>query len=262
MMKNDFLPLTVVANVQRVTQSGSVRIVGRGNWTAKAKLRSTSIPASQLFEFAALYPLSNRGAQSTLAPMNWRRGLLLAGIHVAIAGFLVYMYEDADANFLRISSERRGVYSPLARWVDYSPFDVAVRTANLPAQVLTGWRIDSPRRWTLSGLVHPSAVVQTSSDLDVNRFVDLVFCVLIGVQWFLIGVFLTRGQLWWRHLGLLVTISVVGAACISPIYRLRLVAEFQALLPILAWLWWFLILLWKPVHLAWQSTLPRLRRLS
>ena len=193
--------------------------------------------------------------------MNWRRGVLLAGIHLAIAGFLVYMYEDTDADFLRISSERHTIYTPLARWVDYSPFDIAVRTANLPAQVLTGWRIDSPRRWALSGLVHTSAVVQTSSDLDVQRVVDIAFCVLIAVQWFLIGAFLTRGR-WWRDPGLLVTIFVLSAACLSPIYRLRLAAEVVALLPIFAWLWWFLILISIPVHHAWRSTLHSFRRLS
>ncbi len=34
------------------------------------------------------------------------------------------------------------------------------------------------------------------------------------------------------------------------------------LLAIQAWLWWFGLLLWIPVHAAWQSTLDGFRRLS
>jgi hypothetical protein len=60
----------------------------------------------------------------------------------------------------------------------------------------------------------------------------------------------------------MVVICVILAGRLSLIGPLRQVGEFIALLPPRAWLWWFALLLWKPVHLAWQSTLHGVRRLS
>ena len=37
--------------------------------------------------------------------MNWRRGLLLAGIHLVVAGTLIVWMEARDAQFLRDSQE-------------------------------------------------------------------------------------------------------------------------------------------------------------
>jgi len=52
------------------------------------------------------------------------------------------------------------------------------------------------------------------------------------------------------------------AACIAIIPVLDGLARLPAVIASFAWLWWFGLLLWIPIHRAWQSTVGGLRRLS
>jgi len=198
--------------------------------------------------------------------MNWRRGLLLAGIHLAIVGFVVYMYEDMDATMLSHSIDAGELIMdgpcPII-WDDPSPLTMVVPTSNLPAFALTGWRIECPGPRTLSGILHANGWEHSVANIAALRSVDLIFCALVSIQWFLIGSFpVRRIRRWWAEPGVLVTICVVIAGCLCPFWSVRLVAEFIALLPLLAWLWWLSLLLWKAIRFAWQSTVAHVPRLT
>jgi hypothetical protein len=122
--------------------------------------------------------------------MNWRRGLLLAGIHLAIVGFAAYIYEDIDAQMPRhgIDEGEPIMDGPCPiMWVDYSPFMIAVSTANFSAFTVTGWRYECPGPRTISGILHANGWEHPAASITTERNVDFIFCGLVAIQWFVIG---------------------------------------------------------------------------
>ena len=220
--------------------------------------------------------MSTRAVQSTLAPMNWRRGLVLAGIHLAMvvptlvreeARFWQYTNTEVSS---RISPHVERVLFQEGQALDLDPchwHDIGFSRstevegfANLPTALLTGW--------------HDSCLTKTSLGKVVRRFVgrrnhaaEIADCIclalLVFIQWFLIGAFpLVRPKSWWLEPGAFITITACVGVAIALLPSVSSLARIPALLAGLAWLWYFALLLWIPVHHAWQSTLHGLRRLS
>jgi hypothetical protein len=97
----------------------------------------------------------------------------------------------------------------------------------------------------------------------VKRRVDNALAIVIALQWFLIGGFpLVQSNRWWGEPGAFITATNFIAACIAIIPVVDGLARLPVLIAGVGWLWWFGLLLWIPLHKAWQSTVGGLRRLS
>src|SRR5580658_1973878 len=105
------------------------------------------------------------------AEMKWRRGLLLAGIHLAIALSVTAwsLWREARDTFGAVSgaSVIRLAAFQEEQTVDFSPMNCdgyiepesrVVIFANLPASIVTGVDDPCPARWQLSGLIKPKSV--------------------------------------------------------------------------------------------------------
>jgi hypothetical protein len=213
--------------------------------------------------------------------MNWRRGLLLAGIHVAVGTVLIYWQER------RIYHEERGdagaskVSFRFASWqeeptvnfdpchggfVEYyvPPAQRVVQSANMPAWILTGWGNPCPSRFTLAGILETE---RRSDPLRAEMIIAISLGLLIPIQWLLVGAFpLLQPRRWWAEPGAFITLTTVLSAVLAIPSMINSDIGYALELPLLfipfAWLWWFGLLLWKPAYLAWDSTLHGLRRLS
>jgi hypothetical protein len=220
--------------------------------------------------------------------MNWRRGLLLAGINVAVALPMIGILASREAQFrrewkeaaptgqtsrlsrpavaalVRVQEEQTVSFNPCLLW-GHPPVQVSVvQMGNLPAFAITQWRVDCPAKWSIAGLLG----VDDSGFLSDHNFramrrVDVALCILIAIQWFLIGAFPTiNAHRWWSEPDVFITLCTAMGSGIALITAIEFFGRLPAVIAFFAWLWYFLLLLWKPVHLAWQSTLHGFRRLS
>jgi hypothetical protein len=226
--------------------------------------------------------------------MDWRRGLLLAGINLVAAVPLICLLAARDARFLKereqqsaapemrprtvdrqfnprsgarlvqVQEEQTVSFDPCTLWGHYPPQVSEVQLGNLPAFVLSQWQVDCPPRWSVASMLGVSAAAWTSPDnFKAKRRVDVALCQMIALQWFLIGSFpFIRSVRWWGEPGAFITANNFIAACIAIIPAGDGLARLLALIAFVGWVWWFGLLIWKPVHGAWQSTLGGLRRLS
>lgn len=217
--------------------------------------------------------------------MNWRRGLLLAGINLVAAVPLILMLEARDAQFLRERDENTAIaaresaareaareakspasaeaaeeeqtvsFSPCPNvWVNYPVQVRVVRVGSPLASALTGWRLVCPEKWTLAGmLLGPTEPAWTAAATSAHWQVEAGLCLLILVQWFLVGAFpLRKPKRWWAEPGMFITACTVVAACFALISPVDEVAHFPAFLAGCAWFWWFGLLAWKLLRFGWR----------
>jgi len=209
--------------------------------------------------------------------MNWRRGILLAGINLAIViptlvreetRFWRYTGTDVSSRPLGVHVETVILQEEVAmdldpcHWYDIgsSRLNEVVGLANLPTAILTGWHDSCLTRTALGRGLRRTAGAR-------NHATEIADCVslaaLVLIQWMLVGGLpLVQPRRWWLEPGAFITTAGVISAPIALIPAINEFARIPALLAGLGWLWYFALLLWKPVHLAWQSTLQGLRRLS
>jgi hypothetical protein len=224
--------------------------------------------------------------------MNWRRGLLLAGIHLALAVPLILMMEARNAEFLRDRSEGAAqaqredasktpapaeqapnqedsaqesvtfTLDPCTMWVNYPPQDYVVQFANLPAFVLTQWRVPCPSPWSLSGILGAGSTwPQTPLSLAWQKQVDLGLALLVAIQWFFIGGFpLIRPRQWWWEPGAFITLCAVVAFVLVLIPGLGALSRLPMLFALPAWVFWFCLLVWKGLRLGWRVVARRVAR--
>jgi hypothetical protein len=227
-----------------------------------------------------------------LAGMNWRRGLLLAGMNLLAAVPLICLLAARDAqymkereqrsaneeglridssgeisaaptNFVQVQEERTVTFSPCGLWPHYPPQVSAVQLGNIPAFVLSQWNVVCPPRWSEAAMLGIRANGVFSNNLEARNRLDVSLCILIAIQWFLIGSFpLIQSNRWWGEPGAFITTANFVAACIAIIPVVDSLAKLPALIAFVGWVWWFGLLVWLPVHKTWQSTLGGLRRLT
>lgn len=226
--------------------------------------------------------------------MNWRRGLLLAGMNLLAAVPLICLlaareaqyikereqksaipamrpeivdlplFPDAGTRVVQAQEEQTVLFDSCNLWPHYPPQVGVLQAGNLPASELSQWRVQCPPRWSVASLVGVQDTLQISQDkFKAMRRVDVALCLMIGVQWFLIGGFpLVQSNRWWGEPGAFITAANFIAACIAIIPAVDGLARLPALISFVGWVWWFGLLLWIPIHRAWQSTVGVLRRLS
>jgi hypothetical protein len=223
--------------------------------------------------------------------MNWRRGLLLAGINLVAAVPLILMLDAGDAQFLREREENTAIaaresaareaarevqspasaepaqeeqavfFNPCELWVHYPAQVNVVRVGNPLASSLTGWRLVCPEKWTLAGMLFgPTEQVWTASTMPAHRQVDAGLCLLILVQWLLVGSFpLRKPKRWWAEPGMFITACTVVAACFALIPAVDGVAHLPVLLAGCAWFWWFGLLAWILLRFSFRLLYTRLK---
>jgi hypothetical protein len=201
--------------------------------------------------------------------MNWRRGLFLASIHLVVAGTLV-AWQEAE-NWHR---ERGAATSPLlavvhaAAWQEQNqavPFDpcnggtvcywetpqhLVISRADFPVAIISAWEMPCPTRWSLAGIL----ATQFGRDtLKTEMGTAVGLCALVFVQWLLVGSFpLILPRQWWWEPGAMITISTLITFAMVLIPAVRYEAEFAAFFALLAWLWWFTLLLWTALRSSWR----------
>jgi hypothetical protein len=193
--------------------------------------------------------------------MQLRRGLIFTAIHLAIAVPIILSFEIS--NSVAISEHYRPEFRPVSAsqeqestipmdpcttFVDgFTGKQEVVSIANLPALVPTGWRVQCPARWTAAralGLKWGWAFLP--SDAPAQRKVDMLFILLIALQWFLIGSFPLRpsarilAQPDW-----FITIASATAAAIVWIHPIQGFSRLPALLAFCGWLWFAGLILWR-----------------
>jgi len=196
--------------------------------------------------------------------MNWRRGLLLAGVHLAVAGSLIAWLEIKDAK----SRETAKTYSaePQQQTAKQEgetvTFDLCTMTVDssfqerfiffvdFPAVYLTGWHTPCPPRWTQAGMMHIKFYWQSAT---LERQVDFGLLLLISIQWFLIGGFpLILPKRRWLEPGAFITLCIVISLVLILIPWIDYLSGIPILLVFFAWLWWFGLLIWKSLWGIWR----------
>jgi hypothetical protein len=163
---------------------------------------------------------------------------------------------------LLVAQEEQTVTFPLCGgWVHYPAQVEVVRFGNMPASALAGWRLDCRPRWTLSGrILGETEKAPNERDLPLQRRVDVGLCVLIVVQWIIVGGLpVTRPQRLWCEPGAFITVCTLIASGLAINHAIEGSARLPALFAGLAWLLWFVWLICKGIWLAWRS-LIRMRK--
>lgn len=218
--------------------------------------------------------------------MNWRRGFLLAGINLAVAVPMILMMEARDQKYaltqeeimakasmedaprppespttepLQASPEQTeetvsfGLCSP---WDNYPIQVVVMQGADMPSLALAGWADVCPPHWSLAGRLRGNMTwPPTPLWMETQRIIDAGLCLCIAIQWFFVGAFsLGRTQKWWADPGSFITVCAVLAGTIAVIPVVNGLAKLPALIAMLAWLWWFGLLVWRTLQLGWRMT--------
>jgi hypothetical protein len=217
--------------------------------------------------------------------MNWRRGLLLAGINLAVAVPMILMIEARDQRDTLTSeeimakgaprppefpwpkpapaspeqAEETVTFDPCGMWVHYPAPVVVVQAVDILSVVFAGWEADCPARWTLAGRLGEKPTWQiTPLWMERQQKIDAGLCLFIFMQWFLVGGFpLVRSQKWWADPGAFITACAVLAGAIALIPVVDGFAKLPALIAMLAYLWWFGLLVWKTLQFGWRMTTAR-----
>lgn len=219
--------------------------------------------------------------------MNWRRGLLFAGIHLAVAVPMILMMEARDANVAREylaavaeaareaaakpsapvtpapsqasteQAEETVSFDPCAMWVHYPAQVVVVQATDMLPLALAGWEMDCPPRWSLAGRVRGNRTwPPTAKWMTEQRRIDSGLCALIAFFWFLAGGFplvrTLRWQEWWREPGGFIAACAVPAGILASIPAIDGAARLPALFAMFAWYWWFGLLVWKSLRFGWR----------
>lgn len=210
--------------------------------------------------------------------MRWRRGVLLAAIHLAVAVPIVSLQEVPYWHFLDASisanakpSLRRVTFQDEQTitidpcdWIwdgEISDPELVVQAANLPVVVVTGWHRPCDTRSRLTRWA--SKVYGTKTrQADIASIVCLA--MLIGFQWVIVGGFPLRSPCrWWAEPGIFITLCTVGGVGILLVPAFdRLGSRIVALLMIGSWFWWLGLLVTRAGKWTWQSTLGRGVRLT
>jgi hypothetical protein len=145
-------------------------------------------------------------------------------------------------------------FDPCGMWVHYPVQVVVVQAADMPSFALAGWEDVCPPHWSLAGRLRGKRTwPPTRLWLETQRKIDAGLCLFIAIQWFLMGGLpLVRTRKWWADPGSFITACAVLAGATALIPVIDEVARLPALIAMLAWLWWFGLLVWKTLQFGWR----------
>jgi len=211
--------------------------------------------------------------------MNWRRGLLLGGIHLVVAGALLTWNESFY--WRSIKSEQIGpsqarlqisafqeepqniTFNPCAddgvEDGEVSPLEKILGMANLPVALLTGWhepcRTPSPLDSMLEGFLSSKVGGRFHRTRSSESLILVILCLLIAVEWLFVGGFpLIRPRRWWLEPGVFITILTLVLAALATSPHEANLSGNLSLISACIWLWWFGLLIWKTLKFGWRST--------
>jgi hypothetical protein len=204
--------------------------------------------------------------------MQWRRGLLLAGIHVVVAAGTLVQQETGVWPLVRAGVDRTVLFRA-ATWQEEPMFDFRAcdsgiwdlgqtrqeeiaQAANLPVAILTGWHEPcSPTPVRLTTIVE----AQLGRNMRRSEIaICSILCVLVFAEWLLVGGFpVVRPRLWWLEPGAFITICTLLCTFVALIFVHQDVTRYLMLTALLAWLYWFFVLIWKALRFGWRRWLVR-----
>jgi hypothetical protein len=218
--------------------------------------------------------------------MNWRRGLLLAGINLAVAVLMILMMEARDEKYALTQeeimakasikdaprppepptldthqtspeqTEEAVMFDFCGMWVHYSVQEVVLRSADMPSVAIAGWRDVCPPHWSLAGRLRGKMTwPPTPLWMETQRKIDAGMCLFIAIQWFFMGGFpLARTKKWWADPGSFITACAALAGAIALIPVVDVLARLPSVIAMLAFLWWFGLLIWRTLQFGWRMT--------
>ena len=204
--------------------------------------------------------------------MQWRRGLVLAGIHVVVAASALVQQEAGVWPMVKADAAQ-AVHFRDAAWQESPMFDFktcddgifdlgptlqgeVVEGANLPVVLLTEWH--QPCYPASSGL---TGIVEAWLGRNMRRSeiaICSTLCVLVFIEWLLLGGYPVV-QPRWRCLepGALITIwtALCMVLTLTPVFQE--IVWILNLLVALVWFYWFLVLIWKALRFGWRRWVVR-----
>jgi len=215
--------------------------------------------------------------------MNWRRGFLFAGIHLAIAVAMFVWNEAGYWHMFRSATQPSRSILQLAALqedmtVEFSPCAPGgfIDRETSPMELILG---SQSVPLVFAGIGH--APCEAASPFD--RFVEsrlgirtkrseaaigVVTCLAIAIQWLLVGGLpLIQPRRWWLEPGAFITACVVGMTNVLllagalqlthypgteiPFHVVSVLCRFPAFAVLLMWLVWFGLLVWKLLRGGW-----------
>jgi len=151
-------------------------------------------------------------------------------------------------------AEETVTFAPCGMWVHYPAQVVVVQAADMPSLALAGWEDVCPPHWSLAGRLRGKRTwPPTPLWMETQHKIDAGLCLFIAIQWFLMGGFpLVRTQKWWADPGSFITVCAVPVGAIALIPVVDDLARLPALIAMLAWFWWFGLLVWKMLQFGWR----------
>lgn len=173
--------------------------------------------------------------------MSWRRGLLFAVIHLAIAVPLIVQQEAHELAAMRNAppnptrsengADRTNKWKPTGM-IFYVPSAARiVQVANLPAAMLTGWQDpNSQLYWALRAVASRHGVKRQ----NIQAGIAVGFTALIATQWFLLAGIASRK---WPF-STVITGCAVVAVCLWALPQLTGLEGVPMLLALGTWFVW------------------------
>ena len=213
-----------------------------------------------------------------LAGMNWRRGVVLAAIHLTVAAVVILRTEADYWPNIRSERVRVPVVIPPSATAEeaesanffpcdeggiidraFAPREMIASAANMPAALLVGWHQPCAQPSALDNLVEK----RYGRTRRAEVLILAIQCAAFGLWWFVVGGFpLVRPRRWWLEPGAFITACTIPVALASLLipdgFALRVpIVHPAAMIPVLilmlAWLWWFGLLIWKTVRFGLRS---------
>jgi hypothetical protein len=225
--------------------------------------------------------------QSILAGMNWRRGLVLAVIHLTVMVVVILCTEWHYWPGIRSERARTPVVLPPPATAEEvmeanfypcdeggiidrpeAPREVLAGAANMPAAMLVGWHEPCAQPTALDTVVERRYGRTRRAELVILA----VQCTVYAAWWLLVGGYpLVRPRRWWLEPGGFITACTIPAALASLLIPdafasrhpvVAMTAMVPAMVAMLAWLWWFGLLIWKTSRFALQSFIGSRQRVA
>jgi hypothetical protein len=151
-------------------------------------------------------------------------------------------------------------FDPCNMWESIPAATTVLVIGELPAAFAVGIGEECPARWTATGYLRAAMhTPRYRSNRVAEASLAASLCVLVALQWFLIGGLpLIDPRRWWWEPGAFVTVVIVVAFLLVLVPGVRELAPFLMLFALLGWLYWFVLLVWKSGRACWLLATHRL----